>query len=111
MIQIVGIGGVAVGTLDGLTMRVARELRESCHVRTEGMDPEIAFDPARGQHHSTAILGHLAGVAAVDLYAPIFTFVYGESQLGGPATRVSTYRLRPEFYGEEPNGAIVAGRL
>ena len=120
MIQIVGIGGVAMGTLDGLAMRVARELRESCRVRTEGIDPEFAFDPARGQYHSTAILRHLAGVAggdrllgvaAVDLYVPIFTFVYGEAQLGGPAALVSTHRLRPEFYGEEANGAIVAGRL
>ena len=120
MIQIVGIGGVAMGTLDGLAARVARELRESCRVRTVGIDPEFAFDPARGQYHSTAILRHLAGVAAgdrllgvaaVDLYVPIFTFVYGEAQLGGPAALVSTHRLRPEFYGEAANGEVVAGRL
>jgi archaemetzincin len=85
-----------------------------------GIDPEFAFDPARGQYHSTAILRHLAGVAggdrllgvaAVDLYVPIFTFVYGEAQLGGPAALVSTHRLRPEFYGEAANGEVVAGRL
>ena len=120
MIQIVGIGGVAVGTLDGLAVRVARELRESCRVRTEGIDPEFAFDPSRGQYHSTAILRHLAGlaggdrllgVAAVDLYVPIFTFVYGEAQLGGLAALVSTYRLRPEFYGEGADGGVLAGRL
>lgn len=120
MIQIVGIGGVAVGTLDGLAVRLARELRESCRVRTGGIDPEFAFDPARGQYHSTAILRHLAGsaggdrllgVAAVDLYVPIFTFVYGEAQLEGRAALVSTYRLRPEFYGGQADEGVLAGRL
>jgi archaemetzincin len=39
------------------------------------------------------------GVTAVDLYIPILTFVFGESQIGGPCGLVSAYRLRQEFYG------------
>ncbi len=120
MIQLVGIGGVAIGTLDALAARVARELRESCRVRTEGLEPSFAFDPVRGQYHSTAILRHLAGmagrdrllgVAAVDLYVPIFTFVFGEAQLGGPAALISTYRLRPQYYGEAESGRVLDDRL
>lgn len=123
MIHIVGIGGVALGALDALAAALARELRDSCRVRPAPIDPGFAFDPVRGQYHSTALLRHLAplaphtddtrllGVAAVDLYVPIFTFVYGEAQLGGPAALVSTFRLRQEFYGEPPDPALAAARL
>jgi len=120
VIKIVGIGGVAVGALDALAASLARELRDSCRVRTGSVDPAFAFDAVRGQYHSTALLRHLAsiagedrllGVAAVDLYVPIFTFVYGEAQLGGPAALVSTCRLRQEFYGEPPDPALAAERL
>jgi len=67
--------------------------------------PADAFDPRRGQHSSTRILGWLAAacpprigkllaVTDVDLFIPILTFVYGEAQLGGRAAVVSTARLQ-----------------
>ena len=74
------------------------------------MNPEFARDPARGQYHSTQILRRLRessgdegkrilGVADVDLYIPILTFVFGEAQLDCCAALMSTFRLRQEFYG------------
>lgn len=120
MIQLAGIGGVAMGTMDALAARLVRELGVSCHVRQQPVDPGFAFDAGRGQYHSTALLKYLAatagqdrvlGIAAVDLFVPIFTFVYGEAQLGGPAALISTYRLRPEFYGESPSVEVAAERL
>ncbi|MCP4106412.1 MAG: archaemetzincin family Zn-dependent metalloprotease [Desulfobacteraceae bacterium] len=65
---------------------------------------EFAFDSGRGQYHSTPILEKLAGLAPphtlkvlaitrVDLFIPILTHVYGEAQLGGKASIISTYRL------------------
>jgi archaemetzincin len=64
----------------------------------------FAFDPNRRQYHSTPILDRLAhlapeyackviGIVEVDLYIPILTHVYGEAQLGGKASIVSTFRL------------------
>ena len=120
MIHLVGIGGVALSSLDALAARLARELRQSCHVRTGSIDPAFAFDPSRGQYHSTAILRHLTslaaghrllGVASVDLYVPIFTFVFGEAQLAGPAALISSHRLTQEFYGEPPDPRLAAERL
>lgn len=120
MIQIVGIGDVSIGTLDTLAARLARELRESCHVRTEAVNPEFAFDPIRNQYHSTALLRHLAtlageakliGIASVDLYVPIFTFVFGEAQLSGNAALASLFRLRQEFYGLPADEALSLDRL
>ncbi len=34
------------------------------------------------------------GITAVDLYIPIFTFVFGEAQLDGKAAIISTFRPR-----------------
>jgi len=67
-------------------------------------DLAFAFDPKRGQYHSTPILDKLAASAPswalkvlaltqVDLFIPILTHVYGEAQLGGRACIVSLFRL------------------
>ena len=66
--------------------------------------PEYAFSERRGQYEAGKILVRLIelengaafrlGVVDVDLYLPILTHVFGESQLGGAAAIVSIYRLR-----------------
>jgi len=67
-------------------------------------DVAFAFDSEREQYYSTRILERLAATApaqalkvlaitAVDLFIPILTHVYGEAQLGGRASIISTYRL------------------
>jgi archaemetzincin len=84
-------------------------------------DPEHAYDPARGQYDSTRLLAALrtsprpsaarvVGVAAVDLFVPVLTYVFGEAQLGGRAAVLSTHRLRPEVYGLAPDEDLVAER-
>ena len=68
-------------------------------------DLDFALDDERRQYHSTPILEMLAGkvpsnalkvlgIARVDLFIPILTYVYGEAQLGGKACIISTYRLK-----------------
>ena len=67
-------------------------------------DISFALDQNRQQYHSTMILDHLAAgmpehclrvlaITQVDLFIPILTHVYGEAQLGGAASIVSTFRL------------------
>jgi archaemetzincin len=57
----------------------------------------------RQQYHSTQLLEYLLkendneplrvlGITGVDLYIPIFTFVFGEAQLDGKAAIISTFR-------------------
>jgi archaemetzincin len=62
----------------------------------------------RGQYDGAKILEKIeSGVDAekgliytsVDLFIPIFTFVFGLAKLNGKLGIVSTSRLRPEFYG------------
>ena len=65
----------------------------------------FAYDLARDQYHSTAILEKLAStspstatkiaaITNVDLFIPILTHVYGEAQLAGKACIVSIFRLQ-----------------
>ncbi|MDW8354714.1 MAG: archaemetzincin family Zn-dependent metalloprotease [Bryobacterales bacterium] len=100
--------------LDSLAARLARVFGRSCRVLGPSLDPAPFYDPDRGQYWSTAILRHLAarfsdaparvlGVADVDLFVPVLTFVFGEAQLEGRCAVISLCRLREEFYGLPPN--------
>ncbi len=71
---------------------------------------ESFHNPERGQYHSTLLLAQLLkhlpneehkiiGVTSVDLFIPVLTFVFGESQLDGNGAIISTFRLRNEYYG------------
>ena len=73
-------------------------------------DLDLFYAPERNQYHSTLILAQLLkhlpddsakiiGITNVDLYIPILTFVFGESQLDGNGAVISTFRLRNEYYG------------
>lgn len=121
MIRIVGIGDdISMEALDLLAARLAGELRLACRVEPERIDPNFAYDATRNQFHATAILrrlshlataGRVLGVASVDLYVPIFTFVFGEAQLAGPAALISRYRLLQQLYGLPHDPDLTADRL
>jgi len=111
MIELVAVGAdVGTDRLEALARELGRIFRTACRVHAGAMDARFAHDAARGQYHSTAILerlqampgnGHsrLLGIAAVDLFVPIFTFVFGEAQLEGHCALASTYRLEEGHYG------------
>ena len=116
------VGPVPLEILDELSAALARRFRVSCHVRSEELDASFAWDAARRQYHSTAILQKLdewhrlsacvlLGVTEHDLFVPILTFVFGEAQLGGRCAVVSLHRLREEFYGLPPNPGLLRERL
>jgi archaemetzincin len=93
----------------GLAARLSRTFGVDVDRRPPRFDPEIAYDPSRGQYNSRVLLGELLrdarpaarvlGVTGVDLFIPVLTFVFGEAQLGGKAAVVSTHRLDAERYG------------
>jgi archaemetzincin len=100
---------------------VARMVRDVFRMETrvqpilEGID--FAWDPDRGQYHSTPILQRLAteappeavkvaALCRVDLFIPILTYVFGEAQLDGRACIVSSYRLADS--GTEPETRFIS---
>jgi archaemetzincin len=67
-------------------------------------EPENAFLARRGQYDGGKIIHELAAVpdgsqfklavVSVDIFTPILTFVFGESQLGGKAAVISLFRIK-----------------
>jgi archaemetzincin len=109
-----------------LLQRLADDLAEglgaTVRLRVPWFDPEAAYDSSRGQYNSThilkALLGdpdgaatRILGVAGVDLFIPVLTYVFGEAQLDGRAAVVSTHRLRAEAYGLPGDEVLLAERL
>lgn len=90
--------------------------------RLPGFDPEVAYDPSRGQYNSRVFLAELLrttpprasrvlGVTTVDLFIPVLTYVFGEAQLDGRAAVVSLHRLDNEVYGLPPDPDLLFERL
>ncbi|HTZ95114.1 MAG TPA: archaemetzincin [Terriglobales bacterium] len=116
-----------IGKLDGRLLRdlapaLADTFGVACRIAPDPLDPEFAFHGERQQYHSSEILARMGslvtpdcwrvlGVAAVDLYIPILTFVFGEAQMGGPCAVVSLRRLRQEFYGLPDDSSVLRARL
>jgi len=89
---------------------------------TYDIDLEKAFDPTRYQYNSSQILLQLItrppedalkvlGVAAVDLFIPILTYVFGEAQLDGTGAVVSLHRLNNKYYGLPENSRLLSERM
>ncbi len=122
LVTLIPVGEIARGQLESLAEGLTRRLGVACSIRSNGIDPRLAFNPLRGQFHSTEILKLLhrhasygnwrvLGVTGQDLYIPILTYVFGEAQLSGPCAVVSSHRLRQEFYGMPEAPAMLRERL
>jgi archaemetzincin len=122
IIALIAVGRVERGHLESLAQGLAARLHAACWISPDGLDGEFAYNPVRGQYHSTEILKRLLqgphaecwrilAVTDVDLYIPILTFVFGEAQLGNTGALVSTHRLRPEFYGMPEDPQLLQERL
>ncbi|MCL5877755.1 MAG: archaemetzincin family Zn-dependent metalloprotease [Candidatus Bathyarchaeota archaeon] len=86
--------------------------------------PQQAFNKERNQYNSTQILNHIQtfahnhgefqrvlGIADVDVYASGLNYVFGEAYISGRVGLISLWRLRPEFYGEEPDSGALKLRI
>jgi archaemetzincin len=121
-IALVPIGNVAEGLLTRLAETVGDTFRASVSRRALQFDPSLAFDSYRNQYNSTMFLslllnsyddteGRIVGVTGYDLFVPVLTFVFGEAQLNGRAAVVSSFRLRPEYYGLSPDSILLESRI
>jgi len=121
-LHLLPIGNVEDGLLKDLRPAIEEIISVPCKVLPVRLDPEFAFHGERQQYHSSEILQRMQslvaadswrmlGVATVDLYIPILTFVFGEAQMGGPCAVVSAHRLRQEFYGLPCDRKLFGQRL
>ena len=118
----VPLDGFPLSTMADLARDISRLFQSTVIILPEQNTTARAFDPSRGQHNSTDILHLLAplaetnldrvlGVTTVDLFIPIFTYLFGEAQLDGPAAVVSGRRLQNQFYGLASEAALYYERL
>ncbi len=109
-ILIFPVGGADASIIEFLALSLRENLGLSCKVSDITISLEGTYDVVRKQYYSTKLLERLLahheddetkllGVADVDLFIPPLSFVFGEAQFDNPASIVSTYRLRQEFYG------------
>ncbi len=110
-----------------LAVSLARSLRDifKCDIlldNTNHINISFAYDSSRAQFNSTKIIsilsdkfknfdGKILGVISVDLFIPVLTYVFGEAQLGGKISIVSTFRLSELAYGLPENRKLTEERL
>jgi archaemetzincin len=122
LLQLLPTGNVEDGLLKDLRPAIEECFSVPCRVLPVRLDPEFAFHGERQQYHSSEIIERMQsfvtgdtwrmlGIAGVDLYIPILTFVFGEAQMGGPCAVLSSHRLRQEFYGLAPDPELFRQRL
>jgi len=91
-------------------------------VGKHNIDLERTYNSARGQYSSSQILQQIIahppvdavkmlGVANVDLFIPILTFVFGEAQLRGIGSVITLHRLNNVFYGLAEDKELLRERL
>lgn len=105
-----------------LAARLSTRIRRAVSVDPRSMEAGPAFRAQRGQYDSRHLLDlltaheappgqKLLGLCDVDLYASVFTYVFGEAHLGGEVAVLSSHRLRPEVYGSPADPARTRERL
>ena len=103
-ILLVPIGEFDADILEIVAEMIPAHFRLPCRLDALINTIDFAWDAKRRQFHSTAILESLTAKAPADgfkiialthqdLFIPILTHVYGEAQLGGTSSIVSTCRL------------------
>jgi len=121
-IDIVPIGKIEEATLISLKHSLFQTFKIQTRIRNRPIDLSPVYDPIRNQYNSSGLLVQLIndlapetmkilGVTEVDLFIPIFTFLFGEAQLNGPGALVSAHRLRNPFYGIPENEEMFKNRL
>lgn len=122
-ITLIPIHPVAQGAVEILVHPLVRIFNTKVSIDTSSsLLADFAYNAMRGQYNSTTILlklshlfsqheGKILGVTSVDLCIPVLTFVFGEAQLQGKFSVMSTARLTESFYGLEENLELFTMRV
>jgi len=121
-LDIVPIGEVDEALLLFLRKSLYQIFKIQSRIRNSRFDLSRVYDPVRNQYNSSGLLLQLIsdtpsdtfkilGVTELDLFIPIFTFLFGEAQLNGMGALVSTHRLHNQFYGIPEDKELLKNRL
>ncbi len=121
-IDIVPIGEIEDDLISPLKTNISQIFKIKTRIRNHNFDLHSVYDALRNQYNSSGLLLQLIndvppetikilGVTQVDLFIPIFTFLFGEAQLNGIGALVSIHRLQNEFYGLPGDKELLKNRL
>jgi archaemetzincin len=116
-IGILAVGQIVPDILADAAHGLAEVFPETtCEVSSNDLAlPENAFDKKRRQYNSTMILNDIRnvvvhsnyhrvlGIIDADIFASGLNYVFGEAYVSGNAALISLWRLKPKFYGEQPD--------
>jgi archaemetzincin len=117
-IGVLSVGNIAPDVLGTAAHGVAEVFPDTtCEVIANSIEvPAQAYDKKRQQYHSTTILNHIRayaeqhpdfnrimGIIDADIYASDLNYVFGEAYVSAKAGIISLWRLKPQFYKEEPD--------
>jgi archaemetzincin len=103
-IYVVPLGDIMYEYLEGIAESIEEQFGLPVTITPNQGLPDYALDIARQQYNSNVILQKLIhdiapdglkilGVTNVDLFNPIFAYVFGEAQFKGKGAVISSYRL------------------
>jgi archaemetzincin len=114
-LNLIPLGSLEVTVLSVIAANAQAILGLNTRILPNQPEPEYAFLARRGQYDAGKILRALTihssnvpfqlAVVGVDIYTPILTYVFGESQLGGVAAVISLFRLQSKNRNEAYNRA------
>ena len=121
-IDIVPIGEIDETLILSLQEGIFKAFRIQTRIRHRDFDLASVHDPIRDQYNSSGLLVQVIndippgtlkvlGVTELDLFIPIFTFLFGEAQLNGAGALVSAHRLHNPFYGMAEDEELLRSRL
>jgi archaemetzincin len=107
--------------VSALQERLSKQLGKEVLLETPTIDLEAVRSAERNQYYSTKLIaqaltfyegreGKFILLVDVDLYIPVFTFVFGEAMLNGSVSIVSLCRLYEEFYSSRTDDALLMRR-
>jgi archaemetzincin len=119
-LEIIPMGRLDSTALSVIAANTQAILGLNTRILPDQPEPEYAFMARRGQYEAGKIIRALTAnpdhvpfrlaVVGVDIYTPILTYIFGESQLGGKAAVISIFRLqsknREEAYNRAAKSAL-----
>ncbi|MEI6851681.1 MAG: archaemetzincin family Zn-dependent metalloprotease [Bacteroidota bacterium] len=107
--------------LKNLVKNVSHELNIEISIREGHLDVSDFYDANRRQYNANDMLRQIEtyfstnqtktlGLFNIDLFIPIFTYIFGQAYLGGRSGIVSVFRLSNERYGMEADDKLFMER-
>ncbi|MEI8201648.1 MAG: archaemetzincin family Zn-dependent metalloprotease [Bacteroidota bacterium] len=108
--------------LQKIADNIQQEFLTTVNIKEGHIDVSDFFDAARGQYNANQLSlfiesnfstddSKLIGLFNVDLFIPIFTYIFGQAYLNGRSGIVSGFRLSNERYGIEADDDMLLERF